>query len=116
MNLKKGPWGVFSHAKNADKKSKASESVRDIKSEKTGKPSLKESNEKISFPHRALKMISRVFFYFSGLMLLIFVAVVGMSGFIMEKFGGIRTIYTLLGLITVVTALPLGVHLGRIRK
>ena len=47
---------------------------------------------------------------------LIFVAVVGMSGFIMEKFGGIRTIYTLLGLITVVTALPLGVHLGRIRK
>ena len=47
---------------------------------------------------------------------IIFVGVVGMSGFIMERFGGIRTMYTILGLITLVTALPLGIHLSNIHK
>jgi len=47
---------------------------------------------------------------------LIFVVVVGSSGVIMEKFGGIRIIYSLLGIITLVTALPLGIHLSNIHK
>lgn len=44
---------------------------------------------------------------------IVYVAVVGTSGFIMENFGGIRTMFTLLGIITLITALPLGIHLAR---
>jgi len=39
-----------------------------------------------------------------------------MSGFIMERFGGIRIMYSMLGVITLFTALPLGIHLANIHK
>jgi MFS family permease len=44
---------------------------------------------------------------------LIYVIVVGLSGTIMEHFGGARTIYTALGIMTIFTALPLGIHLAK---
>ena len=47
---------------------------------------------------------------------IVFVGVVGMSGFIMERFGGIRIMYSMLGVITLFTALPLGIHLANIHK
>jgi MFS family permease len=47
---------------------------------------------------------------------IIFVIVVGASGYIMEHFGGIRILYTLLGCITLITAFPLGIHLANIHK
>jgi hypothetical protein len=43
----------------------------------------------------------------------IYVIVIGFSGMIMQNFGGARTMYTLLGIIAMVTALPLGIHLAR---
>jgi hypothetical protein len=44
---------------------------------------------------------------------LVYVIVMASSGFIMEKFGGVRVIYTILGLISLCTVLPLGIHLSR---
>jgi MFS family permease len=44
---------------------------------------------------------------------IIFVIVVGISGYVMEHFGGARTVYSILGIITLFTALPLGIHLAK---
>jgi MFS family permease len=44
---------------------------------------------------------------------LVYVGVVGISGYVMDTFGGARIIYTVLGCVTLFTALPLGVHLSR---
>jgi MFS family permease len=44
---------------------------------------------------------------------IIYVIVIGSSGFIMQNFGGARTMYTLLGIIALFTALPLGIHLAK---
>ena len=51
----------------------------------------------------ALNMIIGIFY----------VIVVGASGFIMDRFGGIRTIYTMLGIASAVFILPLGLHLAK---
>jgi len=47
---------------------------------------------------------------------LIYVLVMSISGYVMERFGGIRIIYTMLGIVALVTALPLGIHLSSIHK
>jgi MFS family permease len=47
---------------------------------------------------------------------IVYVCVMSVSGVIMEKFGGVRVIYSLLGLVTVCTALPLGMYLSRQHK
>jgi hypothetical protein len=44
---------------------------------------------------------------------IIYVIVVGSSGYLMENFGGSRSIFTALGVITIFTALPLGLHLAK---
>lgn len=43
----------------------------------------------------------------------IYVLVVGSSGYLMEHFGGARIIYTALGIVALVTTVPLGVHLAK---
>ncbi len=44
---------------------------------------------------------------------ILYVFIMGSSGFIIEHLGGVRMIYTILGVITLVTALPLGIHLSK---
>jgi MFS family permease len=44
---------------------------------------------------------------------IIYVFVVGISGSFMEHFGGARTIYIILGIVSAVTVLPLGLHLAK---
>lgn len=44
---------------------------------------------------------------------IIFVIVVGSSGYLMENFGGARPIYSVLGLVSLVIAFPLGLNLAR---
>jgi MFS family permease len=44
---------------------------------------------------------------------IIYVVIIGFSGIIMQNFGGARMMYSLLGVIALFTALPLGIHLAR---
>ncbi|PIP26424.1 MAG: penicillin-binding protein [Candidatus Moranbacteria bacterium CG06_land_8_20_14_3_00_40_12] len=66
MNFKKGPFGVFSRAKNTtDKKNLVNKPAM-----AAGKPSGADRGKRI-FLRKLPKIISRVFFYFSGLMFLL---------------------------------------------
>lgn len=45
-----------------------------------------------------------------------YVLILILSGPVMEKFGGVKMIYTLLGILSLITVLPLGVYLAKIHK
>ena len=81
MNLKKRPFGIFSRARIvADKKN-----IADKPSTKAGKPSMTAGKKEVSFTRRLLKKIFKVFLYFAGLMLGIFVIAVVYLFFITPK-------------------------------
>ncbi|MBU2028894.1 PBP1A family penicillin-binding protein, partial [Patescibacteria group bacterium] len=92
MNLKKGPFGVFSRVKNiAEKKAKTGKPESANKTDKMGKlfvagKSSKAANKgKRSFSRRSLKILSRVFLYFSGLVFCLLGAAVVYLFFITPK-------------------------------
>lgn len=76
MNLKRGSFGVFSRVKNtADKKAQANKPFTADRSLMASRP-FATGKEKRNFLRKSLKKISKVFLYFSILMLGIFSAVI----------------------------------------